>query len=43
MLHGVEHQQVMPSVVLGPTQTIVEGVPVKALLDTGSPLSVLSH
>ena len=44
-LHGVEPQQVMPSVVLGPTLTSevsLEGVPVKALLDTGSPISIVS-
>ena len=44
-LHGVEPQQVMPSVVLGPTPTSevsLEGVPVKALLDTGSPISIIS-
>ena len=44
-LHGVKPQQVMPSVVLGPTLTSevsLEGVPVKALLDTGSPISIVS-
>ena len=44
-LHGVKAQQVMPSVVLGPTLTSevsLEGVPVKALLDTGSPISIVS-
>ena len=46
VLHRVEPpQQVLPSVQLGivPTSEVcLEGVPVKALLDTGSPISITS-
>ena len=44
-LHGVEPQQGIPSVLLGLTpisEVCLEGVPVKALLDTGSPISITS-
>ena len=44
-LHGVEPQQGIPNVLLGLTpisKMCLEGVPVKALLDTGSPISITS-
>ena len=43
--HGVKPQQGMPSVLLGLTpisEVCLEGVPVKAFLDTGSPISITS-
>ena len=44
-LHGVEPQQGTPSVLLGLipiSEVCLEGVPMKALLDTGSPISITS-
>ena len=44
-LHRVEPQQVTPSVQLGKIPTCkvqLDGVPVTTLLDTGSPISIMS-